>query len=99
MVKWIPIYDDWRPKPPEFYRELISTVNEILLRKNSGGLFLCCGAGEHRAPLAGVVVLVMMGHSLESAIETVRKARTMAEILPVYKSSLIEFLRGNKNHV
>jgi len=92
-VQWIPIYDDWRPKPSEFFQNLNTEIKTILCSKNSGKLLLCCGAGEHRAPLAGVLALVSMGHSLDVAMEMVQKKRPVAELLPVYKSSLIEFLR------
>jgi hypothetical protein len=40
-----------------------------------------------------LVALVVMGYSMESAVATVKKARPEAELLPVYKSSLVEFLR------
>ena len=48
-VQWVPIYDDWRPKPPEIFQKLMTEINTILWSKNSGKLLLCCGAGEHRA--------------------------------------------------
>ena len=96
IVKWIPIYDDWRPKQSGFFTEILSTINEILLIQNRGGLFLCCGAGEHRAPMAGVLALAIMGHPLDRAIEIVEKARPVAELLPVYKLSIIEYFKNNK---
>ncbi len=91
LVKWIPMYDDWRPKPPEFYRKLEVEIKEILLSGDCRNLFICCGAGEHRAPLAGVFALVIMGYSLEQAVAAVKKSRSEAELLQVYKSSLVEF--------
>ena len=86
------MYDDWRPKPPELYQKLEIEIKKVLFLKNNGKLFICCGAGEHRAPLAGVLGLVTMGYSLECAVAEVIKARPQAELLPVYKSSLIQFL-------
>jgi hypothetical protein len=94
LVHWVPIYDDWKPMPPEYFKNLKTEINKILCSKNSGKLLLCCGAGEHRAPLSGVLALVGMGYSLESAIIMIQKARPVAELLPVYKSSLKDFLRG-----
>jgi hypothetical protein len=93
-VHWIPIYDDWRPMPPEYFQNLEAEINTILRSKNIGKLLLCCGAGEHRAPIAGIMALVSMGHSLESSIVMIQKARPVAELLPIYKSSLKVFLRG-----
>jgi len=97
-VQWVPIYDDWRPKPPEIFQKLMTEINTILWSKNSGKFFLCCGAGEHRAPLAGVVALVAVGYSLESAIVMIQKARPVAELLPVYKLSLNDFLKEQKDY-
>jgi hypothetical protein len=93
LVTWIPMYDDWRPKPPELYQKLEREIKKVLLSEEGGKLFICCGAGEHRAPLAGILALVTTGYSLEHAIATVKKARPQAELLSTYKSSLIEFLR------
>jgi len=92
-VSWVPTYDDWRPKSAEFYRDLTNVLNSIL--NNGEKLLVCCGAGEHRAPLAGVLALVTMGYSLDAAAEMVQKARPVAEILPAYRSSLVEFLEAN----
>jgi hypothetical protein len=97
-VQWVPIYDDWRPKPPEFFQKLMTEINTILWSKNSGKLFLCCGAGEHRAPLAGVVALLAVGYSLEFSLLMIQKARPVAELLPVYKSSLNDFLKEQKDY-
>ena len=92
-VRWVPIYDDWSYKPQEFYRKLEIEIKKILLLGNGRKLFICCGAGEHRAPLAGVLALVVMGYSTESAITMVKEARPEAELLPAYKSTLIEYLK------
>ena len=93
-VRWIPVYDDWSPKSPEFYQELEIEIKKVLLLEDGKKLFICCGAGEHRAPLAGVFTLVIMGYSLERAIAMVKEARPEAEFLPVYMSTLKEFLES-----
>jgi len=93
LVQWIPIYDDWRPKPPEVYQKLEIEIKKVLFSEDGGKLFICCGAGEHRAPLAGVLALVTMGYPLEHAIAMIVKARPKAELLPAYKTSIVEFLR------
>ncbi len=92
LVKWIPMYDDWRPKSPEVYQKLEREIKKVLLSEDGGKLFICCVAGEHRAPLAGILALVAMGHSLEHAVAMIVKARPQAELLPAYKTSLVEFL-------
>jgi hypothetical protein len=93
VVKWVPTYDDWRPKSPEFYRQLEIEIKKTLSSKNGSKLLLCCGAGEHRAPLAGVLALVTMGYSFQLAAAMVKKARPRVELLSAYRSSLVEFLR------
>jgi len=92
-VEWVPTYDDWVSKPSEFFQKLEMAINKILSSENGGRLFLCCGAGEHRAPLAGVLALVSLGYSFKRAEEMVREARPLAELLSVYKLSLAEFLK------
>jgi hypothetical protein len=92
LVQWIPIYDDWRPKPPEVYQKLEIGIKKVLFSEDGGKLFICCGAGEHRAPLAGILALVTMGYPLEHATAIIIKARPQAELLPAYKTSLVEFL-------
>jgi len=92
-VRWVPTYDDWRPKSAEFYKKLSLELNSTL--SDGGKLFICCGAGEHRAPLAGVLALVNIGYSLDTSISMIQKARPVAELLPVYRSSLVEFLENN----
>jgi hypothetical protein len=61
-VRWVPIYDDWSCNPQDFYRKLEIEIKKILLLGDGRRLFICCGAGEHRAPLAGVLALVVMGY-------------------------------------
>ena len=93
LVHWVPIYDDWKPMPPEYFQNLKAEINKILSKNNKERLVLCCGAGEHRAPLSGVLALVNMGYSLGASIAMIQKARPAAELLPVYKSSLKAFLK------
>jgi len=89
-VHWIPTYDDWLPKSKEFFEKLTRELQSILSVLDNK-LFICCGAGEHRAPLAGAVALIENGHSIEDAINIIKTARPVAEFLPVYVSSLKKF--------
>lgn len=91
LVDWIPTYDDWKPKSFELFEELHNALNPVLKNSHTK-LLICCGAGEHRAPLAGVVALIMMGYPLDTAIGMIQRARPVAELLPVYVSSLKQFL-------
>ena len=96
-VNWIPTYDDWKPKPPDFFRRLSYVLNNILSSDIGKKVLICCGAGEHRSPLAGVLGLVNMGYSLESALSKVQQARPISELLPVYKLSLVHFLKERRS--
>lgn len=97
-VHWVPTYDDWRPKPTEFFSKLETVIKKILLSNGNARFLLCCAAGEHRAPLAGVLALVLMGYSLDKAVKTIGKARPAAELLPSYQSSLSEFVHTKLAH-
>jgi hypothetical protein len=94
LVNWVPTYDNWKPEPDDFFRNLVNEVNYFLSSKGNGKLFICCGAGEHRAPLAGVLALAMMGYPLDTGIMMVQRARPVAELLPVYLTSLRTFLES-----
>lgn len=89
-----PIYDDWQPIPVMFFSNLERRI-KLAFEKDGTKLLLCCGAGEHRAPLAGVLALICLGESLESAVASVTKARPVAELLPVYMKSLEAYLAAN----
>jgi hypothetical protein len=93
-VSWVPIYDDWQPKPIEFFRKLLDEIKRI--EKNSK-LFICCGAGEHRAPLAGIMALLTEGYVFGEATQMIHKARPAAEFLSVYELSLKTFLTEHKD--
>ena len=86
-VYWVPAYDDWLPKNTKLFLSL-SGLCYSLIRNSNGKLAICCGAGEHRAPLGGAVALLTMGYSLDDAIEMIKKSRSVAEFLPVYVTSL-----------
>jgi hypothetical protein len=91
-VHWIPTHDDWRAKSFDFYRQLEATIRLLLAGGEKAKFYICCAAGEHRAPLGGVLALVVLGHSVDIACTMIRDARPVAEILPPYRSSLVDYL-------
>ena len=95
LVIWIPTYDDWKPKPVKFFSDLYAAISGKLLSNSEDRLLICCGAGEHRAPLAGVLALFILGYSFDTSLSMIQKARPKAELLPVYISSLKEFLKSS----
>jgi hypothetical protein len=96
VIKYVPTYDDWRVKPRHFFRQLADEIEESGLSECNARLLLCCGEGEHRAPLAGLLALVIMGYTLDDAASIIAKKRPVAELLPIYISSLNNYLEeGN----
>ena len=93
-VRWVPTYDDWLPKGPDFFGRLRAELNTVLHEQPDAQVFICCGAGEHRAPLGGVVALVTLGVPMDVAVKSVTGARAVAEILPPYSRSFSEFLKS-----
>jgi len=97
MVSWVPVYDDWHPKPFEFFSTLCTEISHHVESPDGTRLFICCRAGEHRAPLGGLVALVVMGYPLDTAGELILKARPIAELLPVYMRSFRAYLKEQGN--
>lgn len=93
-VSWVPTYDNWKAKPHQFFKAVVNEVDCFLSSADNGKLFICCGAGEHRAPLTGVLALVMMGYPVDTSISMIQRARPVAELLPVYISSLKRYIES-----
>ena len=93
QVHWVPTYDDWRPKPAEFFEAVVSLARRVAGAPNSR-LLVCCKAGEHRAPLGGATVLADRIGDLAQAFALIRAARPVAEFLPVYTESLRVYFTG-----
>jgi hypothetical protein len=87
-VHWIPTYDDWRPKDETFYSAIEEAAQAVWRRSPGARLLVCCGAGEHRGPLGGAVVLADLLGDLDEALRRVAAARPVAEFLPAYEQSL-----------
>jgi hypothetical protein len=94
-IHWIPIYDDWLPKNSDFF-EILSRQADSVCRNSEKKLAICCGAGEHRAALGGVVALWSMGYSLGEALELIKKSRPVAEFLSVYLKPLRDYLKSKE---
>lgn len=94
-VMWVPTYDDWRAKPPEFFKLLAKEIDKVFTTNEDKKLFICCGEGKHRAPLAGVIALVKLKYPLELAMTTIQEKREVTELITTYKKSLIDFLKDD----
>jgi hypothetical protein len=90
---WVPTYDDWLPKSWSFFTDLKDTI-DLVYQDRRRKLLICCGAGEHRAPLGGVVALIVQGESLETASKMVERSHPAAEFLPTYIRSLQKYVKS-----
>jgi hypothetical protein len=95
----IPIHDDWLPKTINFFGMLEKAIKVVINGNHQNKLFICCGAGEHRAPLAGALALTEQGYNIEDAMGLVKKARPVAEFLPVYVESLKKYLDEKEKNI
>jgi hypothetical protein len=86
-VYWVPTLDDWMPKSQAFFCHLFGQTKAIL-NDNKNKLLLCCGAGEHRAPIGGLAALILLGYLMDDAISEIQKKRPVSEFLPPYVYSL-----------
>lgn len=93
QIAWLPTYDDWKPKSFHFFKSILLEINKIDFQRDAVKLCICCGAGEHRAPLVGTLALVTLGYSLEDAAMLIKKARPRAEFLSIYISCLQNFIQ------
>jgi hypothetical protein len=86
-VHWVPALDDWKPKTSAFFDPLFHQT-QVILSDPQKKLFVCCGAGEHRAPLGGIVALITLGWTMDDAMYQIRGKRPVSEFLTPYVSSL-----------
>jgi protein-tyrosine phosphatase len=98
-VRWIPIDDDFKPKPPEVFQQGVDFAREAL-DEDGSKLLIHCAAGIHRAPMMALAVLSSLSWKLEEAKELIQTRRPTVEFTEVYVNSVERFLsrsmRGGK---
>jgi protein-tyrosine phosphatase len=93
-VCWIPIDDDFQPKPPEIF-ELGVGFAEEALKDPKAKLFIHCAAGVHRAPMMALALLAVRERmSVEDAMDLIQERRPVADFADVYVQSVERFLKG-----
>lgn len=95
-VRWVPTYDDWRPKPAAFYAGLREAARAVWRDDPEARVLICCGAGEHRGPLGAALVLADLLHDLDEALRRIAAARPVAEFLPAYLRSLRAYWQSRR---
>jgi atypical dual specificity phosphatase len=93
-VLWIPIDDDFLPKPPEIF-ELGTEFARGAVSDPHSRLYIHCAAGVHRAPMMTLAVLCSMGWELEQAQAHILERRYVVDWKDVYVDSVRNFLRNS----
>jgi len=93
QVLWVPVDDDFHPKPPEVFQRGVDFAAAALEQPGSK-LFVHCAAGVHRAPMMTLAILRARGWSLGKAMETIQTSRPVVDFADVYVSSVESFLRS-----
>jgi len=93
-VVWIPIDDDFQPKPPEIFERGTEFAREAL-KDPASRLYIHCAAGIHRAPMMALAVLCSLGWDLEHAQEHIAERRFVVDWKETYVESVRNFLRNS----
>ena len=91
VVRWLPVDDDFEPKPREWFARGVKFAKRALLDRNAK-LYVHCHAGIHRAPLATLAVLCSMGWNVEKAMRHIKARRPIVDFPAVYIESLERYL-------
>lgn len=89
---WLRFYDDKKPRPHWFYRE----VRKFYLRavkRRSNKVFVMCHHGLCRSASLTYFSLCVPGKSREKAERKVVRARPTAHVVPTYRESGERYLR------
>jgi protein-tyrosine phosphatase len=92
-VCWIPIDDDFEPKPPDVFARGVEFALAAL-EKGDTKLFIHCAAGVHRAPMMTLALLAVMGWTVDDAMDLIQAQRPVVDFADVYVQSVERFLRG-----
>lgn len=90
-VLYIPIDDDFQPKPPQIFQCGIEFALEALDSPGSK-IYVHCAAGVHRAPMMTLAILRAMGWSLDDAKDLIQSRRYVVDFADVYVQSVERFM-------
>jgi protein-tyrosine phosphatase len=92
QVLWLPVDDDFRPKPPEVFQQGVDFALEAL-DDPGAKLYIHCAAGVHRAPMMTLAVLRAAGWRLHEAEGHISARRPVVDFAEVYVQSVEDFMR------
>jgi protein-tyrosine phosphatase len=90
-VLYIPIDDDFQPKPPQIFERGVEFALEALDVPGSK-VYVHCAAGVHRAPMMTLAILRVMGWTLDDAKELIQGRRYVVDFADVYVQSVERFM-------
>jgi len=95
IVRWLPQPDDLRPKPPEWFEQGVSFVEDAL-RKEGSRVYVHCLAGIQRSPLMVLACLGATDMELVEAMNTIKSVRPGVNFPMPYVLSVQQFLKDRK---
>ena len=95
IVRWLPQLDDLRPKPPEWFEQGVSFVEEALHREGSR-VYVHCLAGIQRGPMMVLACLGATGMELVEAMNLIKSVRPGVNFPLPYVLSVQQFLKARK---
>jgi len=97
-VCWLPQPDDLQRKPPEWFEQGVSFLDEALSLEGTRA-YVHCLAGIQRSPMMVLAYLTASGMELGEAIALIQRARPVAQFPTPYLLSVQQFLRERKPQV
>ncbi len=92
-VLWLPVDDDFQPKPAELFERAAEFALRALDQPESR-LYIHCAAGVHRGPMTALAVLRVLGWSSQDAMRLIERRRPVVDFAPVYVQSVEDFMRA-----
>jgi protein-tyrosine phosphatase len=92
QVLWIPMDDDFQPKPPDVFQQGVEFARNALDTPETK-LLIHCAAGVHRAPMMALALLCSLGWQLEQGMRLIEARRPVVDFPDVYVGSVRRFLR------
>ncbi len=92
-VLWLPVDDDFKPKPPEIFQRAAEFAIQAL-DQDGTKLYVHCAAGVHRGPMVALSILRVLGWSLEDAMELIAERRPVVDFAEVYVHSVERFMHA-----
>lgn len=94
-VCWLPQPDDLRHKPPEWFEQGVSFLDEALSREGTRA-YVHCLAGIQRSPMMALAYLGATGMELVEAVELIKSVRPVVNFPAPYIASVQQFIRERK---